>query len=124
MDEKKLQGVRLGRWGEAKAEKYLINQGIRVISHNERTKYGEIDIVGLDQNTLIFSEVKTSKTRKYGYPEVSVNQKKQLKMVESALKYIQDHPDCELNWRIDVIAINILDNEKEEIRWFKNAVTG
>lgn len=114
----------LGKRGELQAGAYLEEKGWRILAKNVRNEYGEIDIIALDGNSLVFVEVKTAKTKKFGYPEVSVNKRKQKKMVECALAYLQKEPNMNTAWRIDVVAVYVLPDGQTEIKWFKNAISG
>ena len=107
---------KLGRWGEKLAAEYLAAQGYTILEINVRTPYGEIDLVACQEEPAIsvdsgrltvtvFVEVKTRATRTFGYPEESVNPRKQAHMLASAQFYVQSHPDLGDHWRIDVIAI-------------------
>ncbi len=115
---------KIGELGEIAAREYLLEQGIIVIAGNIRTEYGEIDILGLDGNVMVFFEVKTRKSKKFGYPEISIDQTKMEHMVNSAMKYLQDHPEINNDWRIDVVAITKYDEQPSQIKWFKNAISG
>lgn len=115
---------RLGRWGEDYAENYLRYQGITILARNVRTPYGEIDIVGRDKTDLIFFEVKTRTSQKFGFPEDSIHFRKRDHLIQSAEYYVQQNPDEEAVWRIDVISIQC-DNkglEPVQIEWFVNAI--
>jgi len=116
--------IRLGDWGEEISRKFLIQNGVQLISNKVRNSYGEIDILGIDEEMLVFFEVKTRRSGIFGFPEISVDQKKQRTLMDTALKFIQDHPEFNMNWRIDVLSVNISKTNKPEIRWFKNAVSG
>ena len=107
---------KLGRWGENLAAEYLAARGYTILESNARTPYGEIDLVACQDEPAIsadserstvtvFVEVKTRATRTFGYPEESVNPRKQAHMLASAQSYIQAHPQLGDHWRIDVIAI-------------------
>jgi putative endonuclease len=117
----KKTGKTLGRWGEEVAINYLVNNGVNIIGKNIYTKYGEIDILGIQDDILLFVEVKTAQTHKYGFPEVSVNMKKMDHMIKAAQKYLQDHEEISCDWRIDVISIELKSGEPE-INWFKNVI--
>ena len=118
----KLTGKNLGKWGEEQAERYLEKNGVVILDRNIFTEYGEIDLLGLKDRCLLFIEVKTSQTRKYGFPEVSVNARKMEHMNKAAQKYIQDHEEISNDWRIDVVSIELNSQNGTEIKWFKNAV--
>lgn len=115
---------RLGNWGEGLAEEYLQENGICIIARNVFTPHGELDLIGRENADIVFFEVKTRTNLTFGYPEVSVNHRKQSHLVNSALFYMQNHPEERGYWRIDVIAIQkTSDAEKPiQIEWFKNAV--
>lgn len=127
----------LGRWGEALAADYLVKHGYTILERNARTPYGEIDIVAQQSPASIFQpdspaglvtvfvEVKTRATRTYGAPEESVTPRKQAHMLAAARSYLQAHPECEGDWRIDVLAIQRIDpNQAPVILHFENALTG
>ena len=111
---------RVGRWGEQAAADYLEKQGYQILARNFRTAHGEVDIIARQQNVLVFVEVKTRSSNRYGYPEYSVSPKKRLHLLSSAEKYILEHPEF-TTWRVDVIAV---DGETGEARvvHFENVV--
>lgn len=113
----------LGKWGERKAASYLQNHGYIILDQNVRTGYGEIDIVSIYGEMVVFIEVKTRESLVYGPPEVSVDERKSTKLIQSAMAYIQQHPNLENNWRIDVISIQKFTHGHEEITHFKNAIS-
>lgn len=119
----KTTGKSLGKWGEEQALNYLVSNGVVILGKNIFTEYGEIDLLGKLDDVLLFIEVKTSRTHKFGFPEVSVNLRKMDHMINSAQRYLQDHEEIINDWRIDVIAIEININDEIEIKWFKNAIT-
>ena len=112
-----------GAWGERMAAEYLEKRGVRILENNARTPYGEIDLIGEDNNQLIFIEVKTLRNKRFGDPEVSVNSKKQGHMINSALHYLQDKNLLDSEWRIDVVTLCAPPAKPIEFRWFKNAIS-
>ena len=112
----------VGRWGEKLAAAYLAQQGYDILEQNVRTAYGEIDLVVQRAHELVFVEVKTRRSLQYGFPEESVHARKQEHLRASALAYLQTHPDLEMNWRIDVIAILDRPGSEPELTHFENAV--
>jgi putative endonuclease len=113
----------LGNWGEEAAAEYLIEHGVDIIGKNVRTQNGEIDIIGKKDGVLVFFEVKTRRSNKFGNPEDAVNTRKQEHIVRSAIEYIQSNLDLDIEWRMDVIAINVDQENKKNIRWFENAIS-
>ncbi len=66
----------MGRLGEDIAAKFLENNGVRIIKRNYFTKYGEIDLIGIENKTIIFIEVKLRQNRNFGSPYETINAKK------------------------------------------------
>lgn len=123
----------LGRWGEAHAAEYLVDQGYTIVARNERTPYGEIDLVAQkvsgptaesreSQELLVFVEVKTRTSQSFGYPEEAVTPRKQINLISAAQHYLQEHPDLNLDWRIDVISIERYPDQAPIIHHFDNAL--
>lgn len=117
---------RLGQWGETRAAQYLLEMGYSILTRNYRTPYGEIDLVScqetLEGQVLVFVEVKTRAGQAFGYPEESITARKQEHLLAGAQHYLQQHPDWQGGWRIDVIAIQRLQQGSVQIRHFENAV--
>jgi len=109
-----------GKEGEKIAAAYLKKNGYRIIEINFRCPIGEIDIVAKEKNDLVFVEVKTRKSIDLGYPEQAVGIRKQKKMSQLALWYLQKRKIAEINARFDVVAINLIP-ENNEVKLIKNA---
>ncbi len=112
----------LGRWGENTAKAYLINNNVIIVSENFRSKQGEIDLIGWDGECLVFFEVKTRQSQKFGLPEQAVEKNKIAHIVNAGLDYLCKKFIEEPLWRVDIISI--LRNPKTEdfiIDWIKNA---
>jgi putative endonuclease len=90
---------------------------------NYHTPYGEIDIIGKTQDQIVFCEVKTRTSRKFGYPEESITQKKKSALINSAMHYLQEHDQLNCVWRIDVISI-LKESCEFRYEWIENAITG
>ena len=115
----------LGKWGEVKARIYLEQKGVKILDANFRTSYGELDMIGLDGPQVVFFEVKTRSSNSFGFGEQSITKTKQQHLIDSAEAYIQEHPHLGEDWRIDAIIIDgNPSRKKNEIRWFKNAISG
>ena len=109
-----------GKQGENRAVLYLKKKGYKIIENNYRTKYGEIDIIAMDGNTIVFVEVKARRSTKFGKPEDSVTVKKQRKISMVALDYLKKNNKMNQRARFDVISIyDQCGNAKIEI--FANA---
>ncbi len=110
----------LGRWGEKKAEHYLTKKGHTIIAQNYRQKIGEIDIISLYHDIIVFTEVKTRQTKRFGPPSTAVNGSKQNKIKKLANYFLQENELFNYNIRFDVITISITE-EKRVIKHFINA---
>jgi putative endonuclease len=113
----------LGRWGEAQAAAYLAQCGYEILDWNARTSYGEIDLVARQEGVTVFVEVKTRSSEKYGLPEESITPRKRAHILAAAQAYLQNHPELDLDWRVDVVAIRRQgQGRKPEIIHFENAI--
>jgi len=117
----------IGRWGEEIAAGYLIRNGYSILERNFYTPEGEIDIIALqeekDEQILIFVEVKTRTTEKYGFPEEAFTRKKWDHMLKAIERYLQSQSDYGDAWQIDVIAIQrLIKKDPPEIEHFENVV--
>ena len=118
-----LQRKELGVWGESTAEKYLSENGVRIVHKNYRTRYGEIDLIGKEEETFLFVEVKTRQSEKFGFPEEAVTADKINRMETVIGDYFEQYDPGDVDWRIDIISIirNPMTG-KFELLWIKNVV--
>jgi putative endonuclease len=115
---------RIGNDGERIAATYLEGNGVNILERNYRTDAGEIDLIGLDHDTIIFFEVKTRTSTSYGVPELAITPRKLKRMMDCAEQYLQANPST-LDLRIDVIAILInMNTDTYSIEWIKNVTDG
>lgn len=111
-----------GKIGEDLACDYLKKQGYKIIERNFRIRGGEIDIIALDGQTLVYVEVKTRTSHQFGQPEEAVTGWK-LRFLERAAKFYRNNrqtiklPQLE---RIDVVAVD-LTTQSPNINLIKNA---
>jgi len=116
----KSQKIIFGKEGEETAVKYLKKRGYKIIENNWRCHMGEIDIIARHKDDTVFIEVKTRTDAGLGAPQESVDQRKQKKIIKSALTYIQCKNLEGQNFRFDVIAIDF-SSGKQEIILFQDA---
>ena len=109
-----------GQAGEDIAAGFLEKNGYRISERNYRCPIGEIDIIACDKNDLVFVEVKTRRSRDLGYPEQAVGIKKQKKISQLALWYLQEKKLDAVRARFDVVAI-MIQPSGNDIRLIKNA---
>jgi putative endonuclease len=95
-----------GREGEAKAAAALEKAGMSIIAKNVRSPQGEVDIVALDGDTIVFIEVKSWST--YGIEELQygVNLKKRRRIIETAKYFLAAHREYNgMAVRFDVVFV-------------------
>ncbi len=119
-EQKDTSKINTGKAGEKIAVAFLKEKGYRILEVNYRCPIGEIDIVARDKNELVFIEVKTRKSGALGYPEQAVGVKKQKKISQLALWYLQEKKINDANARFDVVAILMLP-AGQDIRLIRNA---
>ena len=110
-----------GDRGERVAAKFLKAKGYRIIARQARSRFGEIDIVALDRDSIVFVEVKTRSSHLAGRPEEAVDNRKQQQLTKSALVWLKQRNLLEHRARFDVIAITWHTGKPPEIQHFENA---
>ncbi len=95
----------LGAWGEQIASDFLQQKGYQIIERNYRCQIGELDIVALFQDDIVFCEVKTRKHAKYVHPSASVTLSKIKKIRQLAEFYLIQHNHDHLQPRFDVVTV-------------------
>ena len=111
----------IGRSGEDIAVEYLEKNGYTILERNFRCNQGEIDIIAIDKQEIVFVEVKARKNKNYGLPSEAVNEQKRKHMIK-AIKYYIYLRNLENDFiRIDVIEVYIKD-KKAYINHIKQAI--
>ena len=103
--------LELGRKGEAEAASFLQKKGYKIIDCDCRSRFGQIDIIAKDKNTVCFIEVKSRSTLRFGVPSEAVDRTKQKKISRAALLYLLKNKLLESSARFDVVAIEYIDDE-------------
>ena len=112
----------LGLYGEQKAQEYIKNLGYTLVDKRYRSqRWGEIDIICLDSDTLVFVEVKTRSSLSKGTPESAVNYYKQQALKRAAVYYAITHPKLPNSYRFDVVSVFLNNDTDPEITHYKNA---
>lgn len=91
-----------GDRGEREAARYLRRQGMKILHRGYRTGHGEIDLIALDGNVVVFVEVKA---RRQGSPAEAVTPEKQRRLTLAALHFLKKHNLLDERCRFDVVAI-------------------
>lgn len=109
-----MNGAQAERW----AADFLQKQGLTLITQNYRSRYGEIDVIMQDGDTLIFVEVRQRSRTDFGGAAASIDQHKQQKLIRTAQYYLTQLariPPC----RFDVVLMD--DAKGRNAQWLKNA---
>ena len=115
--------VSLGQQGEELACRRLRQRGYAVLARRYRTRYGEIDIVARDGDTMVFVEVKTRKTASCGAPAEAVTPLKRRRLASMASDYLARHPPDARGVRFDVVAIRVDGDGNTQVDVIPNAFT-
>ena len=101
-----LTRIRTGKKGEELAAAHLAKAGYRIIERNYRCLFGEVDIVAEEGETLVFVEVKSRRSARYGDPQLAVGREKQKKISRVAMHYLTERHLCRPA-RFDVVAVKL-----------------
>lgn len=97
----------LGNWAEDRAAQLLCDAGFRIVEQNYHSRYGEIDLIAVQGQQLIFVEVKARAYSQYAAAVESITATKQLKIIKTALLYLQAQSVLlEYDLRFDVICFD------------------
>lgn len=97
----------LGDYGERVAERYLVGQGMQILDRRWRCRYGELDLVALDDGCLVACEVKARRSQVAGRPVDAVTPDKLDRLRRLAAAWLADHPERFRDVRIDVVAVMV-----------------
>ena len=116
----RLEKKTTGKDGEELAVDYLQKKGYRILERNYRFEHGEIDIIADDNGSLVFIEVKTRRSKKFGEPEDAVTLRKRNQLKKTADGYLYQRNIDDRECRFDVLAIEYEKNTPI-IRHIENA---
>lgn len=106
---------------ETLAADYLQQRELQILQRNFRCRLGEIDLIAVQDQTLIFVEVRFRKNAQYGGPLESIGCQKQRKLIRTAEFFLKTHPRYRSAFcRFDVIAVS-MDNGLPNVEWIQNA---
>ena len=110
----------LGRDGEDIAEALLRRSGFRVLDRNYRCKGGEIDLVVRRGDLVVFCEVKSRRTDRWGEPSEAVHHGKQARLKRLAAIWLADRRPGPVDIRFDVVSV-IVRRDRTEVRHIPDA---
>lgn len=106
----------IGKIGEDSVAYYIDKIGCNILERNYRIESGEIDIIFLEENCLVFGEVKTRQTRAYGRPCEAVNERKRNKIISVAKRYVISENKFNMDIRFDVFEVYFKERKIHHIR--------
>lgn len=112
---------KVGQFGEDHAAKYLIQAGLTILKRNYRCPQGEMDIIAHEGSQLVFVEVRTRTSGRYGWGEESITPQKKARLTRIASHYIRSQGYK--TWpslRFDLIAIRASrEPDKHDLIWIR-----
>ncbi len=94
-----------GARGEQVAETFLASLGYRVLRRQHRNVGGELDLIALDGDTVVFVEVKTRRGVTHGQPVDAVDRNKQRRMTRAALVFLKQQRWMDRRSRFDIVTV-------------------
>mgnify|MGYP001484235493 CR=1 FL=1 len=110
----------LGRRGEQAAEALLAAKGYAIVAHNYATREGEIDLICLDGETVVFVEVKTRGPGSRARPDQAVTAAKRGRLVRAGAAFLSERGWWERPCRFDVVTVLVRD-DRPEVRHLPHA---
>jgi putative endonuclease len=111
----------LGREGERIACRFLIKQDYDILARRLRGRFGEIDLIAYEGETLVFIEVKTRTSRDYGDPAEFVDWEKRQRIRRAAEEFIAEHDLGRYAYRFDIVSVVGPGTRGAEISLYRNA---
>lgn len=109
-----------GKGAEARAASFLEAQGLFIVERNFRSRYGEIDLIARDGDTLVFVEVRARKSDAFGGAAASITAAKRDKLTRTAQHYLaglKRTPRC----RFDAVLLSGNGDGAGQIEWVRDA---
>jgi len=110
-----------GRRGERSACRFLLRQGFDVLARRFKGRFGEIDLVAFEGETLAFIEVKTRESSEFGEPWEFVDWEKQQKLRLTAEDFIARYDLGRYTYRFDIVSVIAPGTTLEKIDLYRNA---
>ena len=102
-----------GALGEKMAITWLTRKGFEILHQNWRHSHWEVDIIASLNNVLHFIEIKTRRTKKFGFPEEDVTKKKLINLINASEEFIYQYPEWK-NIQFDILSITLSKNQPVE----------
>jgi len=109
--------VKPGDHAERIAAAYLQDQGLALIESRYRCRWGEIDLILRDRDTVVFAEVRLRSSKTFGGAAYSVDRRKQARIIATARHYLAGAREAAC--RFDVVLLERI--EPPRIEWIRDA---
>lgn len=116
-----LPSSEIGRRGETAACQLLKRKGYTILERNWTCPAGEADIVALDDDCIVFVEVKTRTNIEYGLPGEAITPSKRARYEKIAAYYLADHEGPDARVRFDAVSLLVVPNHRALARHVINA---
>ena len=114
--------IAIGKRWEKRALDHLAAHGLIRLVKNFRCRFGEIDLVMLDRNCVVFIEVRYRRASRFASAASTVDAYKQRKLVRAAAAFLARHPQyCDHATRFDVVAFDEGRNDECKLQWLRDA---
>jgi putative endonuclease len=109
-----------GRAAERLVERHLTSRGWRILARNVRRKGGELDLVALDGDEVVFVEVRARRRGSRFDPAATINPAKWRRLVRVAGRWLAEHELGNAACRFDVVAV-LVDGQGARLRHIRSA---
>jgi len=111
-----------GNWGETFVLNYLTTQGYQLVQRNYYSRYGEADLIMLDEQGLLTCvEVKTRRSQKFGPAEFSVGKKKLKALTATMNVFLSEHAELPEVWNLDLAVLeDFVPGRAPELFYFRS----
>lgn len=111
-----------GNWGETLVMEHLTSKGYKLVQRNYHCRYGEADLIMLDETGLLTCvEVKTRRSKKFGPAEYSVGRKKLKALTETMNTFLSEHIEYPVIWNLDLAVVeDFIPGSPPEILYFRS----
>jgi putative endonuclease len=110
-----------GKGSEALAAEFLEKRGYTMVEKNFRTRRGELDLIALDGDFLVFVEVKARRSSGYGEPHWAVTEKKRRHLIHASQLYLARKRLTKQLCRFDLVVIQETREGESKIELIRNA---
>ena len=94
-----------GNRGERAAARYLRKKGLRILARQYETRWGELDVIALDGDCVVFVEVKTRRSDETNHPSEAIDARKRLHLTKAAFAWLRKNRLVEHRARFDVVTL-------------------